>query len=115
MNDQYSKVAAVAVGAALRLARSEMPEASDARLLLMILGNAAACCGRLRVEYPDVLGIVSGLYSGGFRIAPASRPHAEVQHRRLRWRSLRFGMNKWRSLLPDLLPNSVARGADGCR
>lgn len=74
MNDQYSKVAAVAVGAALRLARSEMPEASDARLLLMILGNAAACCGRLRVEYPDVLGIVSGLYKEGSELPPLPGP-----------------------------------------
>jgi hypothetical protein len=66
MNDHeranYSRVAADAVAVALRLARLEMPEASDARLLLMILGNVAACCGRHRIEYPDVLRIVSGLY-----------------------------------------------------
>jgi hypothetical protein len=70
----YSKVAADAVAAALRLARSEMPEASDARLLLLILGNAAACCGRLRVEYPDVLSIVSGLYQKGSQLPPLSGP-----------------------------------------
>ena len=74
MNDHeradYSTVAADAVAAALRLARSKMPEASDARLLLMILGNAAACCGRLRIDYPDVLSIVSGLYREGSELPP---------------------------------------------
>ena len=78
MNDHeranYNKVAADAVVAALRLARSEMPEASDARLLLMILGNAAACCGRLRIEYPDVLRIVSGLYKEGSELPPLPAP-----------------------------------------
>jgi hypothetical protein len=70
----YRRGAADAVAAALRLARSEMPEASDARLLLMILGNAAACCGRLRVEYPDVLSNVSGLYQKGTQLPPLSAP-----------------------------------------
>jgi hypothetical protein len=70
----YSKVAADAVAAALRLARSEMPEASDARLLLMILGNAAACCGRLRIEYPDVLSIVSRLHQHGSELPLLSGP-----------------------------------------
>jgi hypothetical protein len=71
---EYSKVAADAVAPALRLARSEMPEASDARLLLMILGNAAVCCGRLRIEYPDVLRIVSGLYQEGSQLPPLNGP-----------------------------------------
>jgi hypothetical protein len=70
----YGKVAAEAVRAALRLARSEMPQSSDAQLLLMVLGNAAACCGRLRVEYSDVLSIVSGLYQEGSELPPISGP-----------------------------------------
>jgi hypothetical protein len=78
MNDHeranYSRVAADAVAAALRLARLEMPEASDARLLLMILGNVAACCGRLRIEYPDVLRIVSGLYKEGSELPTLPGP-----------------------------------------
>ena len=74
MNDDerihYSKVAADALAAALRLARSAMPEASEARPSLLILGNAAACCGRLRVEYADVLSVVSGLYQQGSELPP---------------------------------------------
>jgi hypothetical protein len=85
MNDEdprvhFSEVAAKAVAAALRLARSEMPKASDARLLLLILGNAAACCGRLRIEYDDVMSLTSGLYKEGAGLPPlpGSRPRFEI-------------------------------------
>ena len=44
-SERYSRVAADAVEAALRLARSDMPEASAARILLLIVGQAAACLG----------------------------------------------------------------------
>jgi hypothetical protein len=58
--ERYSRAAADAVAAALRLARSELPEASDARLLLLIVGHVAACLGQLRVrsqESPGGVGI----------------------------------------------------------
>jgi hypothetical protein len=62
------------------------------RLLLMILGNAKPPLRTAPRQYPDVLGIVSGLYKEGSS-APASRP-TKVQHRRLVVSAL--GMNKWR-------------------
>jgi hypothetical protein len=65
VKSKHSRVAANAVAAALRLARSEMPEASDARLLLLIIGNAAACLGHLRVRSQDVMTIVWGFYEQG--------------------------------------------------
>ena len=54
-----------AVAVALRFARSEMPEASDARLLLLIIGHVAACLGRLRVRSQDVVTIAWGFYEQG--------------------------------------------------
>ncbi len=68
--EQHSRVAADAVAAALRFPRSEMQDASDARLLLMIIGNAAACLGRLRVESRDVLQVVYSLYEPGSQMPP---------------------------------------------
>lgn len=62
---EYSRVAADAVEAALRLARSEMPDASAARMLLLIVGQAAACLGRLGVNSQDVLTITWGYYERG--------------------------------------------------
>jgi hypothetical protein len=58
--ERHSRVAAAAVATALRVARSEMPEASDARLLLLIIGHVAACLGRLRVRSQDVMTIAWG-------------------------------------------------------
>jgi hypothetical protein len=63
--ERFSRVSADAVAAALRLARSEMPEASDARLLLLIVGHAAACLGRLRVRSQDVMTVAWGFYEQG--------------------------------------------------
>ena len=53
------------VAAALRFARLQMPEASDTRLLLLIVANAAACLGQLRVRSQDVLTVVWGFYEQG--------------------------------------------------
>jgi len=63
--ERHNRVAADAVAAALRFARSEMPEACDARLLLLIVGRAAACLGRLRVRSQDVMTITWGFYNQG--------------------------------------------------
>ena len=64
-------MAADAVAAALRLARSDMPDASAARLLLLIVGQAAACLGRLGVDSQDVLTITWGYYEHGRSETPA--------------------------------------------
>jgi hypothetical protein len=66
--ERHSRVGADAVAAALRFARSEMPEASDARLLLLIVANAAACLGQLRVRSQDVLTIVWGFFEQGYEM-----------------------------------------------
>jgi hypothetical protein len=70
-NERYSRVAADAVEAALRLARADMPEASAARMLLLIVGQAAACLGRLGVNSKDVLTITWGYYEHGRSETPA--------------------------------------------
>jgi hypothetical protein len=64
-SERYRQVAADAVMAALRLARSDMPDASAARMLLLIVGQAAACLGRLGVNSQDVLTITWGYYEQG--------------------------------------------------
>jgi hypothetical protein len=64
-SERYRQVAADAVAAALRLARSDMPDASSARMLLLIVGQAAACLGRLGVNSHDVLTITWGYYEHG--------------------------------------------------
>jgi hypothetical protein len=63
--EKHSRVAADAVATALRFARSQMPEASDARLLLLIVGHAAAYLGRLRVRSQDVMTVTWGFYEQG--------------------------------------------------
>jgi hypothetical protein len=70
-SERYSRVAADAVAAALRLARDDMPEASAARVLLLIVGQAAACLGRLGVNSQDVLTITWGYYEHGRSETPA--------------------------------------------
>ena len=64
-SERYRQVAADAVTAALRLAQSDMPDASAARMLLLIVGQAAACLGRLGVNSQDVLTITWGYYEHG--------------------------------------------------
>jgi hypothetical protein len=64
-SERYSQLAADAVAMALRLARSDMPNASADRLLLLIVGQAAACLGRLGANSQDVLTINWGYYEQG--------------------------------------------------
>ena len=52
---RFSKTAANAVAAAMRVTRSEMSDASEKRRLLLVLANAAASCAMLRIEYDDVM------------------------------------------------------------
>ena len=68
--ERYSRVATDAVEAALRLAQADMPDASAARMLLLIVGQAAACLGRLGVSSQDVLTITWGYYEHGRSEAP---------------------------------------------
>lgn len=63
-----SKAAANAVAAAMRVTRSEMSDASEKRKLLLVLASAAASCGMLRIEYDDVMNLVSGAYKQGSRL-----------------------------------------------
>ena len=71
-NERYSLVAADAIEVALRLAQSEMPEGSASRMLLLIIGLAAAYLGRLGVNSQDVLTITWGMYEKGSKLAPLS-------------------------------------------
>ena len=64
-SERHRQVAADAVMAALRLAQSDMPDASAARMLLLIVGQAAAYLGRLGVNSHDVLRITWGYYEHG--------------------------------------------------
>jgi hypothetical protein len=63
--ERHNRVAADAVATALRFARSQMPEVSDARLLLLIVGNASARLGNLRVRSQDVMTVAWGFYEQG--------------------------------------------------
>ena len=63
--ERISRVSADAVSAAMRLINTAMPDASEARGLLMILANAAVSCGRLRVDRADVLALIEGGYDQG--------------------------------------------------
>jgi hypothetical protein len=65
---RFSKAAANAVAAATRVTRSEMPDASEKRRLLLVLANAAASCGMLRIEYDDVMNLVSDAYKQGSQL-----------------------------------------------
>jgi hypothetical protein len=73
MNDveieRHSRVAADAVATAFRFARSQMPDATDARLLLLIVGNASACLGQLRLRLQDVMTVAWGFYEQGSEIS----------------------------------------------
>ena len=64
--ERLSRVAADAVAAALRVVHEQIPEASEARGLLLILGNAAISCGRLQFGRNDVLALVTSTYEQGF-------------------------------------------------
>jgi hypothetical protein len=66
--ERLSRIAANAVAAAMRVAHAEMPEASEKRRLLLVLANAAASCGILRIEFDDVVNLVSGAYKQGSQL-----------------------------------------------
>lgn len=65
---RLSRAAADAVTAAMRVIHEAMPEASEARALLLILSNASMSCGLLRVERKDVLDLVGGAYDQGAQL-----------------------------------------------
>jgi hypothetical protein len=65
---QFSQVAANAVAAAMRVAHAEMPGDSEKRRLLLVLANAAASCGILRVEFDDLMKLVAGAYKQGSQL-----------------------------------------------
>ena len=70
--EHFSRVAANAVAAAMRVAHAEMPDASEKRRLLLILANTAASCGILRVEFDDVINLVTGAYRQGSQLPAPS-------------------------------------------
>ena len=73
-NIRFSRVAALAVAAAMRVAKTEMPEASERRLLLTVLMNVASSTGILRIEFDDVINIVAGAYKAGEQHDPPAGP-----------------------------------------
>jgi hypothetical protein len=64
-NIRISRIAANAVAAAMSVAKAEMPEASERRLLLTVLMNVAASAGILRIDFDDVMNLVAGSYKDG--------------------------------------------------
>ena len=73
-NIRVSRVAAIAVAAAMRVAKAEMPEASERRLLLTVLANVASSAGILRIDFDDVMNIVAGAYRAGAQHDPPTGP-----------------------------------------
>ena len=51
--------------AAMSVAKAEMPDASEKRLLALVLTNAAASCGILRIEFDDVMTLTAEAYKLG--------------------------------------------------
>jgi hypothetical protein len=66
--ERFSRVAANAVATAMRITHAEMPEASEKRRLLLVLTNAAASCGILRIDFDDVMNLVAGAYKQGSQL-----------------------------------------------
>lgn len=76
MNDDrvlLSEASADAVAVAMDVLGRVLPEASEARRLLLIMANAAVCCGRLRVEREDVVALVMGAFDQGARMKEENR------------------------------------------
>jgi hypothetical protein len=73
-NIRFSRVAAIAVAAAMRVAKAEMPEASERRLLLTVLANVASSAGLLRIDFDDVMNIVAGAYKASVQRVPPTGP-----------------------------------------
>jgi len=66
---RISRVAAEAVAVAMRVVHEHMPEASEVRGLLLIIGNAAISSGRLRVDREDFLALAGGSYEQGLAMS----------------------------------------------
>jgi hypothetical protein len=73
-NIRVSRVAAIAVAAAMRVAKAEMPEASERRLLLTVLANVASSAGILRIDFDDVMNIFADAYREGEQRDPPTGP-----------------------------------------
>lgn len=61
----YSRVSAEAIAAALEVARRELPDASEKKLTMLLLGNIAGYCGRLGIDLDDVRDLAEGMYRQG--------------------------------------------------
>ena len=66
-NIRVSRIAAIAVAATMRVAKAEMPEASERQLLLTVLMNVAASAGILRIDFEDVMSLVADTYKQGLQ------------------------------------------------
>jgi hypothetical protein len=66
---RFSRIAAKAVQEAMRVTRDELPEASEKRRLLLVVANAAASCGILRIDFDDVTKLVASAYRQGLETA----------------------------------------------
>ena len=64
-NIRFSLIAAKAVQAAMSVAKAEMPAASERTRLLTVLTGMAASAGILRIDFDDVMNLVSGAYKLG--------------------------------------------------
>ena len=64
-NIRFSLIAAKAVQAAMSVAKAEMPAASERTRLLTVLTGIAASAGILRIDFDDVMNLVSGAYKLG--------------------------------------------------
>jgi hypothetical protein len=73
-NIRFSRVAAIAVAAAMKVAKAEMPEASERRLLLTVLANVASSAGLLRIDFDVVMNIVAGAYKASVQHVPPTGP-----------------------------------------
>jgi hypothetical protein len=64
-NIRFSLIAAKAVQAAMSVAKADMPAASERTRLLTVLTGMAASAGILRIDFDDVMNLVSGAYKLG--------------------------------------------------
>jgi len=64
----FSRASAAAVDVAVREVRVHLPESSEARALLLIIGNAVISAARLGVDRADVLALVEGALAQGARM-----------------------------------------------
>ena len=79
-NIRFSLIAAKAIRAAMAVAKAEMPMASERTQLLTVLTGVAASAGILRIDFDDVIDLVSGAHKLGVQ-------EQEALDKRLRSRS----------------------------